>query len=339
MGKILSIAIPSYNSQDYLARALDSVVEADADLEVIVVDDGSTDGTKDIALEYVKRYPDIVRYHYKENGGHGDAVMAGLKLATGLYFKVLDSDDWLNTKALKKITAYLREQAQGGHMLDMIVANYVYDKVGDIRKKVVRYVDVLPVEQEFGWKDIGRFRTGQYILMHSVIYSTALLKSCGLVLPKKTFYVDNLFVYYPLPYVKSIVYFDYMLYHYYLGRDDQSVNQTKLLERIDQQVRVADLMYGMHRLAHIEEPKLRQYMAQYNIIMASICSALYVVKGTEEAAESREAFWQMVKVKYPDTYRAINKNWLGRAIQWKGPVGNFLVRIGYRVAQTIFRFN
>ena len=91
--KILSVAIPSYNSQDYMRKCVESLLPAGNDIEIIIVNDGSKDRTGEIAEEYASRYPGIVKAVHQENGGHGEAVNTGLKNATGLYFKVVDSDD------------------------------------------------------------------------------------------------------------------------------------------------------------------------------------------------------------------------------------------------------
>lgn len=338
MEKILTVAIPCYNSEAYVKRALHSVVQADPQIEVIVVDDGSTDGTAAIAKEYMERFPDVVRYHYKENGGHGDAVTTGFHLATGVYYKVLDSDDWLNTKALRRIIGFLKEQHAKEKEYDMVIGNYVYEKVG-AKKKEISYGHVLPVEKEFTWHDIGTFALGQYILMHSVIYRTQLLRDINLELPKHTFYVDNLFVYYPLPFVKNIYYFDTDLYHYYIGREDQSVNEKRLLERIDQQERVAYTMYGMHELCEVEEPKLRYYMSQYCVILSAIVSSLYVIKGTDEALAAKKNFWKTVRDRYAGTYEYMKGQWLSRAVMKNGPIWNRIIRIGYSIAKRIYHFN
>ena len=106
--KLLSIAIPCYNSQDYMRHAIETLLAGGEDVEILVVNDGSKDKTADIAAEYQQKYPTIVRAINKENGGHGDAVMTGLKNATGLYFKVVDSDDWVDEECLKRVLAQLR---------------------------------------------------------------------------------------------------------------------------------------------------------------------------------------------------------------------------------------
>jgi Glycosyl transferase family 2. len=101
--KLLTAAVPCYNSAAYMRRAIDSLLSGGDCMEIIIVNDGSTDDTEKIALEYQEKYPNIVRVISQENGGHGEAVNTGLANATGLYFKVLDSDDWVNEEALKQV--------------------------------------------------------------------------------------------------------------------------------------------------------------------------------------------------------------------------------------------
>ena len=152
------------------------------------MNDGSTDNTKDIAEEYRERFPSMVKVINKENGGHGSAVNAGIQNAAGLFYKVVDSDDWVNQSAYMQILSVLREIIRDGKSLDMLISNFVYEKEGEERKKVMKYHHALPKDQIFTWKDVKHFRVGQYILMHSVIYRTNLLRECGLQLPEHTFY-------------------------------------------------------------------------------------------------------------------------------------------------------
>ena len=234
--KYISFAIPCYNSQDYMERAIESILPGGDEVEILIVNDGSSDRTSEIAHEYMEKYPGVVRVIDKENGGHGDAVNEGLGAARGKYFKVVDSDDWVDEEALCRILTLLRNLDDEGEQIDMLISNFVYEKVGASHKKCVHYRNALPQDEIFRWDDMGHFRMDQYILMHSVIYRTDLLKLIQLRLPKHTFYVDNIYVYYPLPHVRKIYYLDVDFYRYFIGRDDQSVNEKNMIARADQQI-------------------------------------------------------------------------------------------------------
>ena len=269
--KLLSIAVPCYNSEGYMRNCIESLLPGGDEVEIIIVDDGSTkDRTAEIADEYAAKYPGIVKAVHQENGGHGQAVNTGLKHATGLYFKVVDSDDWLDKENYPKVLDKLAELVREGQNVDMMLCNYIYDKQGAKHKKAIRYANVFPQDQVFTWKDAKHFHLGQYILMHSVIYRTQMLKNCGLELPQHTFYVDNIFVYYPLPYVKNLYYMDLDLYHYFIGRSDQSVNEQVMIGRVDQQIKVNKIMIDQYDLRTIQNPKLRKYMTSYLDIMMTV---------------------------------------------------------------------
>ena len=186
--KLLSIAIPCYNSEAYMEHCINTLLTGGDEVEIIIVDDGSQkDRTPEIADEYERKYPGICRAVHQENGGHGQAVNTGLKNATGVFFKVVDSDDWVNEEAYQKVLETLRKFVYGQETIDMLVTNFVYEKEGAKRKKVMNYHTAFPKDKVFTWKDVKFFMTGQYILMHSVIYRTELLRQCGLELPKPTF--------------------------------------------------------------------------------------------------------------------------------------------------------
>ena len=225
MDKLITFAVPCYNSAAYMDHCVETLLAAGEDAEIILVDDGSTkDDTPAKCDAWAAKHPDIIRAIHQENGGHGEGVNQGIRNARGLYYKVVDSDDWLDTDALGKVMAKLREFAAMPAPVDLLIANYVYEHVEDNTQKVMGYKNVFPADQIIAWDSIRRFRTSQYLLMHSVIYRTQLLRDCGLELPKHTFYVDNIFVYQPLPYVKTLYYMDLYLYRYFICRADQSVN-------------------------------------------------------------------------------------------------------------------
>ena len=127
-----------------MRRSIDTLLAGGDEVEILIVNDGSKDDTAAIADEYAAAYPDRVKAVHKENGGHGDAVMSGLHAASGLYFKVVDSDDWVDEAALSKVLGVLRAHADKEKQIDMLICNYVYDKEGAAHKHVVRYGNALP---------------------------------------------------------------------------------------------------------------------------------------------------------------------------------------------------
>lgn len=133
--KLLSIAIPCYNSAAYMRKCVDSLLPGGEDVEIIIVNDGSKDDTPVIAEEYRERFPSIVKVVNKENGGHGSAVNAGIEQASGLYFKVVDSDDWVSQSAYIQILNKLKELLRGGNSIDMFISNFVYEKEGRSAKR------------------------------------------------------------------------------------------------------------------------------------------------------------------------------------------------------------
>lgn len=338
--KLISFAIPCYNSAEYMRHCIESILPGGDEVEIIIVDDGSQkDNTFEIAREYEARYPGICKAVHQENGGHGEAVNTGLKNATGLFFKVVDSDDWLDDKALPEVLGKLREQVMAGTPVDMFVANFIYDKVGQEHKKVMRYRTAFPQNQIFGWKDVKHFMLGQYILMHSVIYRTQMLRDCGLVLPKHTFYVDNIFVYQPLPSVKKMYYMDVNLYHYFIGREDQSVNESVMIGRIDQQIRVNKIMADCCDLSKIPSAKLRHYMFNYLDIITTISSILAIKSGTEENMAKKRELWQYLKKKNFRLWLRLRTSFLGQGVNLPGKVGNKLTIAAYKVTQKFYGFN
>ena len=295
--KYISFAIPCYNSEAYMAQAIESILPGGEDVEILIVNEGSKDRTAEIGKEYEEKYPGIVKLINKENGGHGDAVNAGLAHASGKYFKVVDSDDWVDRISLMKILNVLKNFEEEEQEVDMLIANYVYEKVGMEHKKVIRYDNVLPENQILKWDEIGQFHIGQYILMHSVIYRTDMLKLCQLTLPKHTFYVDNIYVYYPLPHVRTLYYMNVDFYRYFIGREDQSVNEKVMISRIDQQIFVTKTMIDMYELRRIQSKKLRKYMLNYLAIMMTVSSILCIRSKKKENLEKKKELWQYLKQK------------------------------------------
>ena len=341
MDKLITFAVPCYNSAAYMDHCVETLLQGGDDIEIILVDDGSTkDDTPAICDRYAQQYPDIVRAIHQENGGHGEGVNQGIRNARGVYYKVVDSDDWVDVPALKKALDKLRQFVRDGKLVDMLVCNYVYEHVEDNTQRVMHYRNVFPRNRVFGWEQIGRFRPSQYLLMHSVIYRTQLLRDCGLELPKHTFYVDNIFVYQPLPFVKSMYYMDLDLYRYFIGRADQSVNESVMVKRVDQQLRVTRHMIDCQDLDALKgQKKLRSYMLHYLSMMMAISDIFLLLDGSAAAKQKENELWAYLKAHTSaGVYRSIRYGF-GGVTNLKIPKGDKLVLGGYRLAQKIFKFN
>ena len=339
--KLLSIAIPCYNSAAYMENCIRSLLPGGDEVEILIVDDGSQkDNTGEIADRYEREYPGICRAIHQENGGHGQAVNTGLANASGLYFKVVDSDDWLDRRAMEDVMAYVRSQVGRSAPTDLIIANYVYEKVHESTRTIMHYRNVFPEGREFGWSEVGHFNPSQYLLMHSVIYRTEILRACGMELPKHTFYVDNIFVYQPLPQVKTIYYMNLDLYRYFIGREDQSVNEANMIKRVDQQLRVTRIMMNAVDVYALppEQAKLRAYMLNYFSMMMAISSIFLTLDGSKEALAKRRQLWDDLKAHDGHLYRRCRFS-VAEGCNLPGWLGSKISIGGYRIAQKIFKFN
>ena len=266
-------------------------------------------------------------------------VNTGLRNAEGIYYKVVDSDDWVDEAAYQEILSTLRRFVCGEETLDMLISNFVYEKQGAKRKKVMNYRTALPQNELFTWDDVKVFMLGQYILMHSVIYRTELLRECGLELPKHTFYVDNIFVYQPLPHVKTMYYLNVNFYRYFIGREDQSVNEEVMIGRIDQQIRVTKLMLGYCDVTKLKKRKLRRYMVRYLEIMMTVSSILAIKSGTEENMAKKKELWQYLRKLNLTLYLRLRWGFLGQGTNLPGKSGRKFSIAGYKITQKFFGFN
>lgn len=337
--KYITFAIPCYNSEAYMEKAINSILPAGEDVEILIVNDGSKDRTKKIGKHYAEKFPSIVKVINKENGGHGDAVNVGLSQASGKYFKVVDSDDWVDEESLMKILEVIKGFVKEQSEVDMIVSNYVYEKTGMEHKKVIHYRNVLPQDQIFRWDDIGSFHLDQYILMHSVMYRTEMLKLCQLKLPKHTFYVDNIYVYYPLPHVRRLYYIDVDFYRYFIGREDQSVNEKIMISRVDQQIYVTKSMISMYDLRLIGSKKLRKYMINYLAIMMTVSSILCIRSKNAENLQKKKELWTYLRQMDYRIFLKIRYGILGQTMNLPGRSGRKVSSMAYSVARRLIGFN
>lgn len=341
--KYITFTIPCYNSQDYMERCINSLIKGGEDVEILIIDDGSMDCTGEIADAYERKYPDIVKAIHQENGGHGAGVNKGLELAQGLYFKVVDSDDWLEEQAYESLLSKVKEFSDTGlpgAVPDLFICNYVYNHLDEGTSREMSYRNVFPANTLCTWNEIGHFSPSQYLIMHALIYRTEVLCQSGVRLPEHTFYVDNLFAYQPLPYVKKLYYMDIDLYQYYLGREDQSVNEKVLMRRIDQQIKVTELVAQCMDLDEVakEYPKLAAYMRRNISIMMAISSIHLLLIRSEEADRKKKNLWRNIKLSDRRLYFRLKFGTISGLTDLPGKLGGMLTIGGYRLARRVYQF-
>ncbi|MBE6636063.1 MAG: glycosyltransferase family 2 protein [Ruminococcaceae bacterium] len=335
--KLLTITVPCYNSEDYLKNCIESLLVGKERVEIIIINDGSTDSTGKIADEYADNYPDIVKVVHQENGGHGEGINQGIKHATGKYFKVVDSDDTLSADFPAFLDALERCESEGG--IDLAVTNYYYvhpDSVGD---RSINYSNALPRDRIFGWSDTRRFRAYQMLTIHSCTFRTDLLRLWDEPLPKKVFYEDNLMICKTLPRVKSMYYLPIDLYRYWIGRPDQSVQESAMKKRYSHQILVTEKSFVACDIENLKEPKLKRYLKHEMFLMFGISIMFTRLNRSDETDAALEKMW--------DTCREHDRKWANHyrycsplaLICIGGKFGRSIAMFFYRIANKIVKFN
>ncbi|MEL5991769.1 glycosyltransferase family 2 protein [Microbacterium phosphatis] len=338
---LLTVVVPAYNAEDYLRRALDPL-RSMRGVEVIIVDDGSADGTGAIADEYAAAEPGVYRAVHQANAGHGGAINAGLAAATGRYFKVLDADDWFDVGSLVRVLATLEHlETTGG--VDALFTDYVHERLGKSARRT-RFGSAFPTEQLFSWDEAERLGRRQILMMHAVTYRTELLREVGLQLPEHTFYVDNLFVVAPLAHVRRMYYLPVELYRYFIGRADQSVNAGVMLRRVDQQLRVNRLVLAalpsQAEVAGGAVPtQLYAILLQYVEAVCAVTSATLARGGTAEHRAMRDGFWAEIRRDNPWLYTRLRRTFIGTSANLPGEAGRRMTTLAYHVARRVVGFS
>lgn len=319
MEKLISFAVPCYNSAEYMRHCLDTLLTGGDEVEIFIINDGSTDKTAEIADEYAAKHANVRAVH-KENGGHGSGVNKGLELAAGLYYKVVDSDDWLDEDALQKLLSIMREHRDKDISPDLYITNFVYEKVYAGTSFTRRFNKNFPVGTICGWQKVKAFHTSSVLLMHSLIYKTEKLRESDTVLPEHTFYVDNIFAYKPLPYMQTICYLDIDLYRYFIGRGDQSVSAENIVRRYEQQILVMKESLNAYTYADLKSmPRgLSKYMLHCLGVLMTL--TMMFTTGGKTDLEKRKAalkeLWKYVRERDIKMYRYLKFKTYPALVNW-----------------------
>lgn len=267
MEKILSIIIPTYNMAALLPRCLDSLTASGVldDLDILVVNDGSTDSSRAVAYSYAERYPQSIKVVDKKNGNYGSTINAALPLAVGEYVKVLDSDDWFDSQALAKYVAELKSLEQE---VDVSVTHFLMIHEGG-RTETVKYQNYGREPYTYGKvynldKVLGDGFI-RYFMMHSLTYRTQLLRDHGYRQTEGISYTDIQWSSYPFFWAGSIVFHDLVVYRYNMDREGQTMDPAVIRKSLPQLERMTmDLMdfYRKADMSGLSEARvgfLRQY--------------------------------------------------------------------------------
>ena len=248
MDKLLTVSIAAYNVEKYIKQTLMHILENRyisnsllSEIEVLIIDDGSTDNTVQLAKQYEEKYPHIIKVISKENGGHGSTINTGIRVASGKYFKALDGDDWFDEYGLFLVLKCL-ENADS----DMIITDFMkcYEN-GHFVPVQIKGINSLIDRKEYDFDEI--INQIQWIPYHAAIYKTSILQDYNIQIDEKSFYVDTEFMLYPIPFIQSLMYVNCCLYCYRLGLEGQSVSKESRIKNIADGRKVADALLIMYQ--------------------------------------------------------------------------------------------
>lgn len=292
--KQLTIAVPAYNSEMFLHICLDSMAGADDRLEVIVINDGSKDKTLEVANSYAEKYPDQIRVIDKENGGHGSGINAALEVATGRFYKVVDSDDWVETRNLKAILDALERSDA-----DAVVTGYRSVNIGS--GNMISY----PVELPEGKTTPETSAYGAELTMeefsqifdqmatsysfHGLCYRTDFFRSMDFRMSEKVFFEDQEYAVLPFLKVQKVLLLPYFLYNYQIGSAGQSVDFSNQAKRANDLKRVYTKMMDYYHFNKPQEDyRIRFFVKRLSISLVSYY-AVVLVKSTDKRNGRKEA--------------------------------------------------
>lgn len=305
MKKVLSIVVPTYNVEKYLDRCLISLLNDESildDLEILVVNDGSKDNSVEVARKYEKKYPNTVIVIDKENGGHGSTINVGMEKATGKYFRVLDSDDWVNVDDFPKYVKYLKKAEE-----DMVLTNYRKEFVFNGGSELFTYEDFLEYNKKYDFDKLDMESLGaSYFYLATITFKTEVLKKANFRLDEKTFYVDMEYITFPIPFVNSLIYLDYDIYRYYIGRPDQSVNLDSYVKNRAHHDLVTRKVVKFYEDTKLSATK-KEYIKKILVLLLNTHYSIYCdMKVKEHARKDIKSFDKFLKATSPDLYKASN---------------------------------
>lgn len=283
---LLSVVVPAWNAEAHLERCVESLTRADlTGLEVIVVNDGSTDGTARVAAELAARHPAVVRVVSQTNRGHGGAINTGLEHARGEWFRVVDADDWVDSPALGELGRALAHD----EWASLVLTDYAEVRPDSPTPKRVPLFGRLPpgvlctfdglIHERYGLTSWGP-------ILSTSTFRTSVLRRAGLRLTEHSAYVDLEYCTLGLQHVETFRALDLDLYRYSLGSETQSVSAASYAKRYRQHEAVITRLCEFVSTAGLSTAK-RTYIER-RVIAPVVQAHLSVLRdGLRDAKEER----------------------------------------------------
>ncbi len=309
MKKILTIVIPTYNVEKYLDRCLISLLaneKTNEDIELLIVNDGSKDSSLEIAKKYEKKYPNTVIVIDKENGGHGSTINVGMKKATGKYFRVIDSDDWVNITDFPKYVEDLKKVDA-----DVVLTNYRKEFVYNGSDQLFTYEGKIEYNKvyDFDKYDVEQLQN-EYFYMATTTFKTEVLRKADFELDEKTFYVDMEFIIFPVKYINTFTYLNYDIYRYFIGRPEQSVNLSSYVKNRSHHDKVTRKLVKYYSETDLSSTK-KKYIAKILTLLLNTHYSIYCLnKVPKDARKDISSFDKYLKETSPELYEASNVSFI-----------------------------
>lgn len=334
---LVTFVVPCYNSAAYMTRAINSLLAANHLCEILLINDGSSDTTSAIAHAYDEKYKQVHAVD-QANANWGGVINHGLSLARGTFFKVVDSDDYLEPLALKMVLDKLAQLVAEDDVPDLMITNYVYDHLSSKTKRTMRYRSVFPAGRTFTWSEMRRPGIDTYIMIHATWYATATLRASGVQLRTGVPYMDSLLLLHPMPYVKKLCYLDVSPYWYAIGREGQSIDAAVIQRHADDQLLASRLAIEDTDYAALfaREPNCAALMSGYMQCMMSVSTFNLFTIGTPEAIAKNTELWAYLKSQNPALYQKVRWSWVGIANR-RTRLGRALSLYCYRIGQRYFK--
>lgn len=318
MRKVLSVIVPAYNAESYIRKCLDAFAASEEKelFEVIVVNDGSTDRTEAIANEYCNRYPEVFRVVNKENGGHGSAINVGMEHVSGVYFQVVDSDDWVDSAEFDRFVQFLSQID-----VDLVASNFmcIEDETWKILDQRVCMKDKALCGVKLKFDDVAA--SVPLIRIHSLTINTDFYRRKQIAIDSYRYYVDFEYTLYPATYAETIAFYDGFVRMYRLGRAGQSVSIESMWKHRDNHMQVIESLLRWYENHSDISPEKKKYLDSGIAKIVENQFQIYISLAKKEKGTEKEMrqFDQMLKKQYEGIYNAVEKKsiWLLRCTNYK----------------------